>query len=200
MAASDDICETWYRAIKSATEPGMVLVSGDCADRLSGLVPAYEFASGSSVLDIGCYEGAILASFARRGAAILHGVDVYQPGLAASREALRPFQGWRVERCDLTGGIAAVEQSLAPMPLYYDIVLYLGVHHHLVRQMPPSEAASLAVELMRRARVLFAVRTTPEHYATLRSLSETAGLELWHEADNNPNVGPLRIYRRIDGG
>ena len=189
--------KTYYDSIRNSADPCMVLTTGTPADRLLGLEPLLAEALGRAVLDIGSHVGVVAEAFARAGASIIHGVDFYQPGLAQARTRLLAYPTQTLfEQCDLSLGSPALEKALPNALASYDIVLYLGVHHHLARQMSPDAATQLVVDLQARAGEFFAVRTPDEIMLQLHA-QLSRQFEVWHlrEKDDRP-VSQLRIYKR----
>src|SRR5262245_53744237 len=104
-------------------------VKGAHEDRLSGLHDLLRYAQGASVLDIGINCGLVAFEFARRGASIVHGCDIYSRGVDTAREMFAELRTQsRFEVVDLRAGSAALEKAFGADYLpRYDIVLFLGV-------------------------------------------------------------------------
>lgn len=187
-----------YDLIRDAVEDNLRLTTGAEEDRLLGLQPLLDQGDGATILDIGCHIGAVAEAFARRGAGLIHGVDIYRPGLRAASERLRPYKTEALfKSCDLAGGIPALKEAIPTLRSSYDIVLYLGMHHHLVHQMPSEQLNQFTSGLMDVAGTFCAVRTSAKQLAELHDRFTERQFELWAKHEDYPRpVGPIRIYRR----
>jgi len=134
----------------------------DC--RYDGLSDLLLRAQGASVLDVGCNRGHVGYEFYRNGARLVHGCDIDGQSIAIAR-------GWFSELAELEskfvvldlqkqGAIAAAFGDAA-----YDIVLFVGVYHKLVRVMSPALLSWLMNDLGWRASRYFAWNGYPEHIA-----------------------------------
>src|SRR5690242_9202754 len=80
-------------------------ITGVHDDRLSGLRDLLPYARGASLLDVGMNHGLIGFEFARHGAKIVHGCDIYEPAVVAAREIFTESAAQsRFEVVDLTTG------------------------------------------------------------------------------------------------
>src|SRR6266576_6992567 len=120
-------------------------VAGAHDIRMDGISDLVLRARGAAVLDVGCNRGLVGFEFANNGARLVHGCDLYEPGIATAREIfidLRNVQA-RFEVVDLTRGPEALN-LFGGTP--YDIVLLLATYHKLKRVM----RADALSELMRK--------------------------------------------------
>lgn len=175
----------------------MKLAAGSAEDRLAGLDRPLAVSRGATVLDISFHNGGIAASFAAAGCAVIDGVDIWKPGVALAAQAVSPYRAeCRFAICDLIGGMPAVRRALSPMPSRYDIVLYLGIHQHLERQMEPDALGRLVRELVAVTGSYFAIRV-PKHTASaVYQLIQEAGFAQWYRDFDSPSVGGLTVYKR----
>lgn len=163
-------------------------------DRMKGLDVLLERCQGSSILDIGSCDGLVSYEFARHGARLVHGFDFNVSDIAF---AMKLFRAVPIESAfafeDLTIGAEklfkkhAVEES-------YDIVLYLGVHHHLRKQMQSDQLSDLLEGLLTKSRKYFAVRTNMVRECEQQILG--SGFKLIHRDEGAQRLGALRIYER----
>lgn len=172
-------------------------ISGSHEDRLSGLRDLLPHALGCTVLDIGMNHGLVGFEFARFGAALVHGCDVYEPGVNAAREI---FAGAgipsRFEVVDLVQGPQALQSAFGPDYLpRYDIVLFLGIYHKLKEQASDAAIAELVYHLVGRAGRYFVLRTTL--FDELNEIVASSGLRKVHFSALSSVVGPMAIWRRI---
>ena len=134
--------------------------SGYLEDRLSGLSELLQFAADSAILDAGTNRGLVALEFARRGATLVHGCDLYGPGIEIAREIFKEVDvSARFEVVDLSCGPSALEAAFAAeYRPHYDIVLFLGVYQHLRKQMPLQELQQLVQHLASKTARFFACR------------------------------------------
>lgn len=191
-----------YDSIAKSDDPDLLLVAGSPEDRLAGLGPLLARARGCSILDVACHNGLNSAAFAEAGARAIDGFDFWRPGIDQARENLAKHPiPTRFAVCDLRRGLAEVQASLAPFPEEYDIVLYLGIHHHLLRQMNRVETESMATRLASLAKRYVAVRTPAHSMDSASDAITAAGFKLWYEdgestVDGGLKVGGLRVFVR----
>ena len=122
---------------------------GTWADRLEGVTDACGPLRGKSLLDIGCNMGIVGYELCKQRPASYHGVETLAPhcdiarGIFSAVEVPSEFH-----TIDITD-TAARTASLRPA---YDTVLYLAVHHHLVRDAGRDRAEETARDLLARCR------------------------------------------------
>jgi 2-polyprenyl-3-methyl-5-hydroxy-6-metoxy-1,4-benzoquinol methylase len=177
----------------------MSLVSGEAADRVSGLSQLLEMAEGASVLDVGCHDGTVARTFADAGAQLIHGVDFHRPSIGVAQAALAGGStATEFAVCDLTGGPAALRAALPDLQASYDVVLYLGVHHHLARQLHKRDLTKLVDDLLTRAGKAFAFRTSAAHDEKLDAYVVGRSLDRWYSDSSATDAGvnPLHVYKR----
>lgn len=123
--------------------------------RFDGLSDLILRAHGCSVIDVGCNRGHVAYDFAINGARIVHGCDIYGPGIAALRHwfAEMPHVQSKFEVVDLEKGPAAFAAAFGDEG--YDIVLFIGIYHKLKRLMQPKDLNDLVADLGCRALTYF---------------------------------------------
>lgn len=190
-----------YRKRVLRSERTDSLIAGSSADRLSGLESLLASCTGKTVLDIGCHDGAIAEAFADHGAVRIDGCDLSTHSLDKARTR---FENRSVEStfhcCDLSAGEKALNRlDLLPR---YDLVLYLGTHHHLVKQMSTRQYRKFAQAIAQYTRTMLAVRAPRAHHQTLTDIFTTSG-GLTAEGDiiaqnksskDGQEVGPVRFF------
>lgn len=162
-------------------------------ERSSGLEPLIA-SRPRTLLDVGAAEGLISRAFQDAGA---ERIDAYErdPGRVFIGQSLLR-DGARLEALDLTGADALSTISARAPTGGYDLVLYLGVHHHL----PSVSAPRVAQVLFGLAKDRLAVRTTQAAFDRdcLSTIAAACGFEL--ESKNGPSpdacCGPLWIFKR----
>jgi 2-polyprenyl-3-methyl-5-hydroxy-6-metoxy-1,4-benzoquinol methylase len=166
--------------------------------RLSGLERLVDTCSGKSVLDLGTAEGLIAHRFLQRGAAPVHGFDIVPERVTAARRICGEFPGAVFWQTDLSDWRAFRAEHSEHLLVQYDIVLYLGLHHHL-----PVAGRSLTLQgAAAMSRNILALRTPDACYENeqvaerLRDL----GFLLCEEHRNQAmqELGPLRIFQRCE--
>src|SRR6266849_1593975 len=170
--------------------------SGYLDDRRSGLSELLTFAVGSTVFDAATNRGLIALEFGRRGAALVHGCDLYGPGIETAREIFKEVAARaRFEVVDLSHGPVALEAAFAPeYQPRYDIVLFLGVYHHLRKQMPIERLKQLVHHLARKAGRFFACRTPL--LVEVEDMLAHSGLTKVYFSRINRSCGPCGIWER----
>lgn len=136
--------------------------------RMVGLDSLLASCAGRSILDIGAAEGLIAEQCLKAGACWVDGVELDSERVKeAQKRNARDADRARFFTLDLNQRNALAEFS--PLKRHYDIVLYLGVHHHL----DPTTANEVFDAVLRRTgRTLF-IRTS-EAVASRDQLVERA--------------------------
>ena len=165
-------------------------------DRLSGLRDLLCYAGESSILDIGTNRGLIAFEFARRGAAVVHGCDIYRPGVDVAREIFTEMRTpSRFEVIDLARGPAALQAAFGQDYLpQYDIVLFLGMYHKLKEQASDRTIIELVQHLADRTARFIATRTMK--IEELGMILADSGLRKVHFSALSTVVGPVEIWQR----
>lgn len=151
-------------------------------DKLDGLSDLLPRARGASVLDIGCNRGLVSLQFAIAGADLIHGCDIFEPGVQITREIFSEFPAAsRFEVVDLTGGAQALQNAFGnSYRSKYDIVLMLAVYHRLKRVMARDDLTALVSHFAGRTGKYFAYRSVPEDVEELDAILKDAGLRRVH--------------------
>ncbi|MEZ5959257.1 MAG: hypothetical protein R3C30_02365 [Hyphomonadaceae bacterium] len=170
-----------YRDRIARSAPEQIRVGVD-RDRLAGLDQLIAACTGFSVFDLGCHDGTVLSAFARAGASPLAGCDIHTPSLGRARERL---PNALIFYHDLIQGAPSIAA---------DVVLYLGVHHHLIEQQ--ADADAVAASAANGAAKYMAVRAPIDALDAVHTLALNAGLTLWYDDHTSRVVSPLRVYRR----
>jgi glycosyltransferase involved in cell wall biosynthesis len=166
--------------------------------RLHGLNPVLEAAAGASICDLGAGDGAIARQFLDRGAATYHGFELDAGRVELASRLCADFAGARFRQADLSNW-SLFEAKYAPdMQQSYDIVLYLGLHHHL----PPAGRMHALAGAARRASRWFAVRTPDALYVSddIEKTLADLGFALRAAAsDGAPGMGGSYLFARQPG-
>ena len=177
--------------------------SGSIFDRIAGLDPLWELCPGATVLDFGCCDGLIGYELARHGAGLIHGLDIDKPRVEFARRLFENVPAVsRFEVADLAVSPSGLRKRYEEMLLpRYDIVLFLGMYHHLEKQMAPSDLAGLVGFLADIAGTALAVRS--DRLPVFESIILEGGFQVFCTRESPPaaaGVGLLRLYRRNVGG
>lgn len=167
------------------------------ADRLKDLETVFAACRGATVLDLGCAEGVIARRCLERGAKLVHGLDLELGRVhAASRLCAAWPESHLFIEANLDDWQAIRDAARRVLLARYDIVLYLGIQHHLAT---PGRLATLDDAIAMAGR-LFAVRTTPEVYredAIERRLQAAGFTELrLDKAAQRAGFGEARLFQR----
>lgn len=180
----------------SGTPVNAATFTGSAFDRLSGLDYLLNDCKGASILDIGCCDGLVAYEFAKSGAGLIHGIDCNISDIAF---ATRLFRSIPTESAFIHADVARglerhFETHKAVFRNSYDIVLFLGIYHHLRRQMSLERLSALLDVLLGRSKSLFAIRTNL--VSECESQVRASGFKLLYEAEKNSIVGKLQVYER----
>lgn len=134
--------------------------------RLHGLSLILEAAPGASICDLGAGDGAIARRLLDRGAATVHGFEIDPRRVDLAGSLCVGFPGAAFHQADLSDWTLFEAKHAGDMLESYDIVLYLGLHHHL----PAAGRMHALVSAARRASRWLAVRTP-------RALFQSDGIE-----------------------
>ena len=166
--------------------------------RMAGLKPLFQKARGCTVLDLGAAEGVIASWFARNGARVIHGFEMIPDRIPVARRILSQFPLEALEFHQATiGRWSDFVQQFKPILLdSYDIVLFLGIYHHL----HATHRKGVLQGALERARRWFAIRT-PHSLVEGDQLIEFInrhGFRLIAEEESRPeeNMGWLGIFER----
>jgi 2-polyprenyl-3-methyl-5-hydroxy-6-metoxy-1,4-benzoquinol methylase len=161
--------------------------------RFYGLDPLFQNAEGRTVLDVGMFKGLISYEFVRRGAKLVHGIEKDKDKVRFCRELFDhvpiPNRFWVF---DVTRGLTNLEDALNQ---HYDIVLFLGVYHHIKSFITEKEIQDMILFMLKRAGTWFAVRSPDVE--ELRPLIQENGFSLVFQFDKiHAGTGKLDIYKR----
>jgi glycosyltransferase involved in cell wall biosynthesis len=166
--------------------------------RVHGLQLILEAAPGASICDLGAGDGAIARQFLDRGAATLHGFELDAGRVELASQLCADFAGARFRQADLSDWSRFEAKHAPDMQHSYDIVLYLGLHHHL----PAAGRMHALLGAARRASRWFAVRTPDALFAADGIDKALAGLGFVLRAaasDGAPGMGASYLFARQPG-
>lgn len=165
--------------------------------RFEGLSDLMLRARGRSVLDVGCNRAHTLYDFAQNGAKLVHGCDIFGPGMAAAQQWFAEVSECesKFEAVDLSKGAAALDAAFPNTR--YDIVLMIGVLHKLMREMPAEAISGLMQNLGRRAIEFFGWSGYPDEIPQLDFDMGACGLKRIHTSEMAGVGHPAAIWRRL---
>ncbi len=166
-------------------------------ERFQGLEHLLRQAQGKRILDLGAAEGIIANEFLEHGAMQVDAWELEQSRVdLGSRLFAR--SGLQLRQANLAVP-EDVERIVNSGPDEgYDIVLYLGLHHHL----PAAQRLETLSRVQSRCADTLVVRTTAEVFAAdhIEEQLRAHGFRL--EAEDTPSAGvysgPVQVYRRKD--
>ncbi len=167
------------------------------AERCKDLEYIFEHCRGATVIDFGCAEGVVARRCLEHGARLVHGLEVEESRVntAAGLCTDWPDAHFFIH-ADLDEWDAIREPARQVLLPSYDIVLYLGIQHHLAR---PQRLATLADAIAMAGRI-FAIRTTAEVYSQdqIEILLHAAGFrELVFDKDSQRDgFGVARLFAK----
>lgn len=173
-------------------------IAGSIFDRFADLTQLLDECADKTVLDIGASEGLVTYEFAKKGASVLHGLERDKERVWIAQRIFRDVSStsgfWSVDLCE---GVNAIESGVGEHLLSeYDIVLFLGVYHHIKDRMSVENLDELIDWLAAKTGTHLAVRSN--HAAELVDMFKMRGLELVHSPDiaGSKGIGKLYLYRR----
>jgi hypothetical protein len=166
------------------------------SERLQGLAPLLEQASGRSVIDFGAAEGIVAREFLNRGATSLVGFEIDTARVRKANAICARWKNVEFRVADLSTWDVFSRHHEDRLQRR-DIVLYLGIHHHL----PRAERLNTLNHIIELANDYFAIRTRPELYESdgIDELLKAKGFHLFHDSNRTSqpdHLGLSRIYER----
>jgi 2-polyprenyl-3-methyl-5-hydroxy-6-metoxy-1,4-benzoquinol methylase len=164
--------------------------------RFDGISDLLLRAKGCSVLDVGCNRGHVCYDFVINGARLVHGCDIYGPGIQTARQwfAELPHVQSKFEVVNLEEGPAAVSKAFGIER--YDIILLLGTSHKLKRVVTPESLSHLVRHLGERTLTYFAWNGYFEDLEKLDDDLTAVGLRQIHISELAMPGQPAAIWRR----
>jgi 2-polyprenyl-3-methyl-5-hydroxy-6-metoxy-1,4-benzoquinol methylase len=170
--------------------------AGNLFDRFLGLEFILDKCSGSTVLDVGSNEGLISYEFAKRGSKLIHGFEKEKRMIRFTKRLFRdiPIENKFIQADLAISGEEFAKRYQDILLNEYDIVLFLGVYHHLKYQMAEKDLHNLVELILAKSKKWFVVRTNmlPE----FESIILDKKFQLVSSAPPKGNVGLLHIYEK----
>ncbi|APE42684.1 hypothetical protein BOO69_04035 [Sulfitobacter alexandrii] len=158
--------------------------------RLSGLFDVGVSFADQRILDVGCNMGIVGYEVCKQGPAYYHGVELLETHCQIARSI---FTAVPVESVfhDFDVTDASVRNEVLSED--YDVVLYLAVHHHLVKKRGKAPAEETARDLFRRCRRSLIFRG--DDFDAFAELADAAGFEQG-PVIKDPLLHPFCAYTR----
>jgi 2-polyprenyl-3-methyl-5-hydroxy-6-metoxy-1,4-benzoquinol methylase len=172
--------------------------SGFQVDRLDGISDILTRAAGASVLDIGCNRGMVSCELAQGGAALVHGCDIWEPGLSVAREVFSEIDcRSHFVAVDLAEGDAALLRAFGlSYRSQYDIVLFMAVYHKLKRTMPADRLTTLVTHIVNRTGRYLLLREPDEEAEEIAEIVARNGLTCVQRSTISKARGIATIWAR----
>jgi glycosyltransferase involved in cell wall biosynthesis len=167
--------------------------------RRYGLSPIFDAAPGASICDLGAGDGAIARRLLERGAATIHGFELDAGRVALANDLCADFSAVRFRQADLSDWSSFEARQGRDLMASYDIVLYLGLHHHL----PAAGRMRVMAGAARRASAWFAVRTPGALFLAdgMEAALAELGFKLYAAATDGPaGLGNSYVFTRPPRG
>ncbi len=166
--------------------------------RLNGLQSFIDTCSGKTILDLGAAEGAIALSCLASGAKSVHGFELDSDRVARAKLLCHEHSNHSEFRAaNLNNWTEFVASNRDVLLEQYDVVCYLGLHHHLASKTRKSHLESI----LKMAKETFVIRTPQETFEgdQLEQMILAHGFAPVDELsdDNRTSAGGVRLYRRV---
>lgn len=166
-------------------------------DRLAALQPLLDRAKDMTVIDFGAAEGIVGHAFLTHGAAAVHGFDSNKNRVCFANELCRSWDTSNFRVANLSSWENFVSSQADLLADHYDIVLYLGIHHHL----PQPNRMKILKNAAALTQKYFAIRTPPSLYQSdcIEEVLTAMGLQSMTLSKDRepPHLGTARIYERV---
>lgn len=164
--------------------------------RLNGLAELLRSCRGKRVLDLGAAEGLISREFLKHGASLVHGFEIDEGRVSFARQLCAPFGNATFRIANLANWDSFIRSQAEGLQDSYDIVLYLGIQHHL----PLESRQFTLMGALRLAGNCFAFRAPASCYQSdqiVRTVT-AAGFSVTQtvEARAVEDLGMLTIFKR----
>ncbi len=165
-------------------------------ERVLGLERVADRCRGKSILDLGAAEGVIARHFLERGAALVHGIERDEGRVRTAAGLCARFSTAEFWQGDLGVWPAFTKRHAARLLERYDIVLYLGVHHHL----PKDGRLDTLLGVADLASELLVVRTPARVFREddIGATLARRGFDAWPDVHRNgaADSGIVRVFER----
>ncbi len=168
--------------------------TGSIFDRFQGIDFLFPYCKNASILDLGACDGLVSYELARNGANIIHGFERDIDDVFFAR---RLFRDVPIETIFNEANFAVPPEvffNRHKLNKKYDIVLFLGVYHHLKKDMDILELELLLKRLLEMTKTWFAIRT--DLITECESIILSNNFKVAYDAPKIKEVGKLKIFKR----
>lgn len=165
------------------------------ADRLHDVEPLFKNAAGARVIDFGGAEGTIAHAFLSHGAGLMRSLELEQGRVEFSKRLCAAWPQAEFRQADLSDWDGLLARHGDWLAERYDIVLYLGIHHHL----PAGMRMRLLGRVLDLAERYLAVRTPPRTWQTdpiMEMITAKGFRPLADPRDPGRRIGVARLFER----
>lgn len=168
--------------------------AGTIFDRLHGLDMLLNQAPDSTVLDIGCFDGLLAYHFAYNGAEKIVGIDIDPYHLNTAK---RIFKSIKTPSKFILADLQDVNdlKNLKGINQQFDIVLFLGVYHHL-NTLDEENMTKLLEWIDVCTKKYLAIRTTSTLLPDLKDYFYGRGFTPVLEYSPTDKIGPVTILEK----
>ena len=165
-------------------------------DRVSGLNGLLSKVNGLNILDLGSAEGGIALAMLQRGASLVHGFELDSYRVSVANGICAAYSA-EFRTANLNEWNQFTEQHRDLLLDKYDIVLYLGIHHHLKNDY----RTEILLHALDKAKTYFAIRTPANIFETERLDNIIINIGFLNDDSTlkntfNTTLGECRIYKR----
>ena len=163
---------------------------GSWPTRLNGLFDVGVSFADQRILDVGCNMGIVGYEVCKQGPAHYHGVELLETHCEIARSI---FSAVPVDSAFHNLDVTDASMRKQVLREDYDVVLYLAVHHHLIKKRGLARAEETARDLLARCRRSLIYRG--DDFDAFAALADAAGFEQG-PIISDPLLHPLCAYTR----
>jgi len=165
----------------------------DISTRFQGLeqIAVTSICKNATLLDLGCAEGLISYEFFKKGVRLVHGFDIQDISITLANELFKKEKDnlyFEFRQANLNNWKQFEKRNVDILLPSYDIVLFLGVFHHLDEY----DARNILENIVARTKKYLAIRTNnPFPRALIDSEFDQISA-----TNKDINTGQLYIFKR----
>lgn len=157
-----------------------------------------KFMKGASILDLGAAEGLLAKCFKNSGAEIIHGFELDPDRVDFANLYVGDGKNIVFRKGNLGDWDKFESENGDHLLPRYDIVLYLGLHHHL----PEDQRVHTLKQALKRTKSIFLIRTPETLFShdNIDLIIHDAGFTQLKSKPSHgqyTNLGGFRIYKRM---
>ncbi|MEX0924383.1 MAG: class I SAM-dependent methyltransferase [Candidatus Paceibacterota bacterium] len=165
----------------------------DISTRFRGLeeIATTTICKNATLLDLGCAEGLISYEFFKKGIRLIHGFDIQDISITLANELFEKEKdnlSFEFRQADINDWGKFEHENADLLLPSYDIVLFLGVFHHLNEQ----DAKNTLQNIIKRTKTYLAIRTND----LLPRAMIDSEFDQIPVMNQDTNTGQLSIFKR----